>query len=269
MYRPSKPRRSRSRGFTLVELLTTMAIGSIVMVGVVPFFLSNFRYLYAGEQKLLINSDIRQLTNELVETARSSNYFVLYESFHPQTMSTRTIRRDRSGNGTVNLADRMQAGQQGSFIVFVFYEDPYFDSRLYDADPANNPSIMTVRVDRIVGYWIAPNRDISGETALYTFDTDDYRSAAAVTWSTPWAKTFPVTLSPVVTVESLLPGNTSAWATYAGFDIIVNDMAGLTGSGLFFENFQNRSALVRTKILHGNQAKRVTNTYNFTVTPRG
>lgn len=259
----------RSGGFTLVELITTMTIASIVLAGVVPFFLSNLKYLYSAEQKLLINSDIRHLTNELVETARSSNYFVLYESFYTQTLGGSTVKRDQNGSGTVNLNDRLQAGQEGSFIVFVFYNDPYFDSRLYDGITTNNPNIMTVVVDRVVGYWVAPNHEIPGETALYTFDTDDYRTSGAASWSAPWGQTFPVSMSPTATVETIIPTTSSLWASNSGFDIIVNDMEGLTSNGLFFENFQNRSALVRTKILHGNQAKRVTNTYNFTITPRG
>lgn len=258
-----------ARGFTLAELLVTMTIMSILLAGVVPFFVSNFKYLYSGEQKLLINSDIRDLTNEMVETARASNYFVLYESFYTQTLGGSTVRRDLNGNGTVNLADRLQAGQEGSFVVFVYYNDPYFDARLYDADPTNNPAIMTVTIERIVGYWIAPNRDINGETALYTFDSNDSRATGANSWTTPWGQTFPVVLGAGTTVESLLPNDTKAWAIHNSNDIVVNDLEGLTSGGMFFENFQNRSVLIRSKILHGNQAKRVTNTYNFTITPRG
>lgn len=258
------------RGFTLAELLVTMTIMSLLLAGVVPFFVSNFKYLYSGEQKLLINSDIRDLTNEMVETARASNYFVLYESFYSQSLSGSTARRDFNGNGTINLADRMQAGQEGPFVVFVYYDDPYFDARLYDSDPTNNPALMTVTIERIVGYWVAPNREISGETALYVFDSNDSRpNASSTSWTTPWGQTFPATLGGTTTVESLLPTNSKSWAMHQSFDIVVNDMEGLTSGSLFFENFQNRSVLIRTKILHGNQAKRVTNTYNFTITPRG
>ncbi len=265
----SAPASRRRRGFTLAELLVTLTIMGLLLMGVVPFFVSNFQYLYSGEQKLLINSDIRDLTNEMVETARASNYFVLYESFYSQSLGGSTVRRDLNGNGTVNLADRLQAGQQGSFVVFVYYNDPYYDSRLYDSDPTNNPSLMTVTVERIVGYWIAPNRIYSGETAIYTFDTNDYRSGSATTWQAPWGQTFPVVLSGATTVESILPAASGSWAKNAKFPIIVNDLEGLTTNKLYFENFQNRSVLVRAKILHGYQAKRVTNTYNFTITPRG
>ena len=258
-----------TRGFTLTEIMVTVTLTGLFFAGAMPFLLTNTRYLYTSEQKLLINGDIRDVTNELVETARASNYFVLYESFHSQTVNSSTISRDANGTGTVNMNDRRQSGEDGTFIVFVFYEDPFYDSRLYDANPANDPSIMGVRIERMVGYWLAANRRIAGENALYVFDTDDYRTAGAASWTTPWGTTLPISTNAGATIESMLPAATSAWATNAGFDMIVNDLRGLSDNGLLFVNYQNRSALVRAKILHGNQAKRVTNTYNFTITPRG
>ena len=259
----------KTRGFTLTEIMVTVTLSGLFFAGVMPFLLTNTRYLYTSEQKLLINGDIRDVTNELVETARASNYFVLYESFHNQTVAGSGISRDANGSGAVNMNDRRQSGEDGTFIAFVFYEDPFYDSRLYDADPTNDPSIMGVRVERIVGYWTANNRLYSGENALYVFDTDDYRTAAATSWTTPWGATLPVSTNTGVTIESLLPAPTTVWATNQNFKMIVNDLRGLSDNDLLFVNFQNRSALVRAKILHGNQAKRVTNTYNFTITPRG
>jgi hypothetical protein len=103
---------------------------------------------------------------------------------------------------------------------------------------------------------------------MYRFDTDDSRGSGS-TWTTPWGLTLPVSLTGGTSVESLLPAATLAWATHSSHHIVVNDLTGLSAGGLAFINFQNRSVLVRLKILHGNQAKRVTNTYNFTVTPRG
>ena len=40
-------------------------------------------------------------------------------------------------------------------------------------------------------------------------------------------------------------------------------------TGLNFINFADRSIIVQTRVLHGSRAKRVTNTYNFAITPRG
>jgi prepilin-type N-terminal cleavage/methylation domain-containing protein len=264
-----KTTRRAVRGFTLVEILVTTGLLGLLTAGVLAFVFSTMRYLFTGEQKLLINSDIRTVTNEMVENAREANFFLLYQSFSEQSHPVGGVaRRDANNNGAVNTNDRRQAGMEGNFLVFVYYEDPFFDSRLYDGDSTNN-TVDNARVTRLVGYWSAPNRDLAGEIAVYKFDTDDFRSGAASSWTTPWSVTFPATLDSATTLESLLPPDTSAWAQDGRFEILVNDARGLSPDQFHFINFQNRSVLVRTKILHGNQAKQVTNTYNFTITPRG
>lgn len=279
--------RARSAGFSLTEVIVTMTLFGLVMAGVMPFFISNLKYQFVGEQKLLINNDIRRITNELVENAREANSFVLYQSFYNQTNFNGTsLTRDANANGSVTWADRLLDGQAGDFLVLVYYRDAYYDSRFFDGTPDNAPTLTNGQVTRIVGYYVAPNRSISGEYALYSFDSDKSKGAGA-TWTTPWGATFPATLSSVVpqpsgttTIEALLPAATSAWAQANAHRIVINDLNGLasypitvSGSSVnasfSFLNYKNRSVIVRTKILHGNQAKRVTNTYNFTVTPRG
>lgn len=265
--------KSRS-GFTLVEVMVTVTVFGLVMAGVIPFFISNLKYQFVSEQKLLINNDIRRVTNELVEDAREANNFVLYKSFYDQTRWDGTaVSRDANGNGSVTWADRMLNGQSGDFLVFVYYQDPYFDSRFYDGVAGNSPDLAQGQVTRLVAYWVAPNRKFPGEYGVYILDTDAYKPSGATSWSTPWGATFPATLSTTgsagtTTLEALLPPANSTWATNARFNILINDLNGLA-DGASFLNFQNRSVVVRTKILHGNRAKRVTNTYNFTVTPRG
>jgi prepilin-type N-terminal cleavage/methylation domain-containing protein len=279
--------RPSSRGFSLTEVIVTMALFSMVMAGAMPFFISNLKYQFVGEQKLLINNDIRRVTNELVENAREANSFVLYRSFYDQnTYNNVPVGRDMNGNGSVTWADRLLNGQSGDFLVLVYYRDPYFDARFFDGTADNAPVLTNGQVTRIVGYYVAPNRLIPGEFALYSFDSDRSKGAGA-TWTTPWGATFPATLSSIIpqptgttTIEALLPAATSAWAQNNAHRIVINDLNGLsmvpitvsgttTNAGFSFLNYQNRSVIVRTKILHGNQAKRVTNTYNFTVTPRG
>lgn len=262
------PNSSRPRAFTLPEIMVVVTIFGFVMAGVLPFFILNLRSQYVGEQKLLINGDIRKVTNQMVENAREANTFVIYQGFTNQLRwDGATVDRDSDGNSTINFFDRMQNGQSGDFMVLVFYADPYFDTRLYDADATNNPVISSGTVSRMVGYWVAPNRRFSGENAIYSFDTDAYKGAGA-TWTTPWSATFPAVLSSTVTFESLLPPATSAYAQRSEFPILLNNLSGLS-NGYVFYNYQNKSVITRAKILHGNQAKRVTNTYNFTITPRG
>jgi prepilin-type N-terminal cleavage/methylation domain-containing protein len=256
------------RGFTLIEIMVVMTIFGFLMAGVLPFFIMNLKSQYMGEQKLLINGDIRKVTNQMVENAREANSFVIYQAFCAQTRWDGVAEsRDANANGAVTFADRMANGQSGDFMVLVYYTDPYFDARLYDSDPANNPTIGSGSVSRMVGYWVAPNRIFNGENAVYMFDTDKYKTGGA-TWTTSWGTTFPATLSPTVTLESLLPPATVTESKLAEFTILLNNLSGLS-NGYSFYNYQNKSIITRSKILHGNLAKRVTNTYNFTITPRG
>lgn len=258
----------RSRGYTLSEIMIVVTIFGLVMGGVLPFFIMNLKSQFAGEQKLLINGDIRKVTNQMVENARESNSFIIYQAFCTQNRWDGVAeKRDADGNGTVNFFDRMQNGASGDFVILVYYSDPYFDSRFYDGNASNNPTISNGIVNRIVGYWVAPNRRLPGENAIYSFDTDKYKTGSA-TWTTSWSVTFPATLSSTVTIESLLPPATVAYSQATEFPILINDLSGLSNNYTFY-NYQNKSIITRCKILHGNQAKRITNTYNFTITPRG
>lgn len=259
---------SSRRGYTLTEIMIVMTIFGLVMAGVLPFFIMNLKSQFVGEQKLLINGDIRKVTNQMVENAREANTFVIYQSFTEQARwDGPTIKRDLTNNGSVDFYDRLQNGASGDFAVLVFYSDPYFSSLYYDGNPNNNPPITNGTVTRMIGYWVAPNRVYPGEYAIYSFDTDKYKGGSA-TWTTSWGATFPVGLSSTVTFETLLPPATTAYANAAEFPILINNLNGLSNNYTFF-NYQNKSIITRAKILHGNQAKRVTNTYNFTITPRG
>ena len=263
-----------TRGFTLSEMMVTSVVLGLVMAGVMPFFIANLKSQFVGEQKLLINGDIRKVTNAMVENARESNSFVIYQAFMQQARwDGATETRDANASGSVTLADRLHNGQSGDFLVLIFYKDQYYDSRLYDGDPTNNPQLSGGQVTRMVGYWVAPNRESAGENAVYTFDTDKYKGAAATTWTTSWGVTLPATLSDsgaagTTTIEALLPPATATWANAAEFPITLHNVSGLS-AGYCFYNYENKSIITRAKILHGNKAKRVTNTYNFTITPRG
>ncbi len=284
--------RLRCGAFTLTELLIAMTVGAIVSTLVMSFFIFNLRSMMHGEQKLLINGDIRDLTNDMMRTARAANFTALYESFYDQNSTTGVpVSRGRTivspdpenvGNtiSTVIPAFRIRAGEAGDFLVLVFTRhNTVFDSRFYNDDPDDDPD-QTVQVSRIVAYWVAPNREPSTTTggaqrnALYTVDTDDFRVAGSDIITTPWGATLPVTLTNTVTLESLLPPATAAAATANYASIVVNDLVGRAtvegvDTGLNFINFANRSIIVQTRVLHGNRTKRVTNTYNFAITPRG
>lgn len=103
------------------------------------------------------------------------------------------------------------------------------------------------------------------DPALYTSLVGFYRSANPgqegpvmrfeTTFSTPQNET----------LENLLP----AWNTNGTHEQIIELSNGLSNGQLFY-NFFNRSITIQGEILHhGSNLKRATNTYNFTVSPRG
>lgn len=274
--RTSTPSRPPRAGYTLVELLVTISILGMVGALVLPFFLFNSRSLFHSEQKLLINGDIRNLTNSMTENAREANYALLYRAFYEQTIrvgnSNIVVRRDQNGDGAVTTLDRRASNEAGDFLLLVYTDDyRIYDTRFYDGI-ANNEPTDQVKVRRIVGYWIAPNRNEPGTSkrALYMFDTDEHRVGNATGVTTPWGATFPATLSTTVTIESLLPPATSAAATNSTYaELLLNDVEGRATAAQNFVNYGNKSIGIKSRVLHGNLAKRVTNTYNFAITPRG
>lgn len=65
-------------------------------------------------------------------------------------------------------------------------------------------------------------------------------------------------------VENLIP----TVADISGSKDVVELSRGLSDGRLFY-NFLGRSIMVNGQIYHGNDAKRITETYNFTISPRG
>lgn len=270
--------RTPASAFTLVELLVAMGITLLTLALLTPFFIFNLRSMFHGEQKLLVNHDVRALTNEMAQKARGSSYFVVYQSFHErQSAGGALLSRDANRDGFVTELDRRFAGDAGDFLVLVYVRDnALYDSRFYDSILGNEPVHQT-EVLRVVGYWVAPNREPppAGQTgprlSLYRFDTDAFKAAPdSTSWSTPWGVTFPATLSGSTTLESLLPPDTEDMATSPRFaEIVAHNLAGRAAGGLNFLNFANKTVVVQSSVLHGNRAKRVTNTYNLAITPRG
>ena len=135
------------------------------------------------------------------------------------------------------VADRLRDGQSGDFVLFVFVN--------VDSTSAANPD----RITRLVGYFRRPDlTDPEGKGPVLKFDIK-YPSGMSVNTYTP---------------ESLI-NSLSYNGTYPS---VVQLSKGLANGKLFY-NYFNRSVMVKAQIVHGNKAKRITDTYNFTITPRG
>ena len=137
--------------------------------------------------------------------------------------------------------DRQRDGESGDLMVLIFYDNP-----------TGTPPLITRPIRRIVGYYRASSNiaDPSGEGPVRKFDSD----------LDSWGITLPSTSD----IETLLPSS----ASVASFRQVIELSKGLANQRLFY-NFHNRSIMVKGEILHGDAIKRVSNTYNFTVSPRG
>lgn len=135
------------------------------------------------------------------------------------------------------LRDQIMEGGTGDFVVFVFQGWPKPGTKL-SARPT----------ERIVGYYRAiTNPDNQSELApVRHFDLQIPEEDQ----DKP--------------LEQLIPPATLV----DEFPVVVELSEGLAQGDLFF-NLWNSSVMVNGKIIHGNAAKRVTETYNFTVSPRG
>jgi prepilin-type N-terminal cleavage/methylation domain-containing protein len=129
---------------------------------------------------------------------------------------------------------RLAEGKSGDFVVFVFLE------KIVDStDLGHRP------IERIIGYY----RDVK-----------DASEAAPV-------RRFERVLTSAqkkLKLEAILPA-----ASSSGEHGQVIELSEGLANGRLFYNLWNTSVMVNGRVLHGNSAKWVTDTYNFTVSPRG
>lgn len=215
-------------GYTLPEILIVMAIATVVVAGVLTFFIQNLSTQRMTSGKLLLNRDIRKLTSDISKEARDAAFYRIYPSF--------SIRfDDTNGNGVhdegeFDLPDGLTAGRSGDYLV------------LYFLDPTGALETGTTRrrVVRTVGYYRA-SEDPSNPTGAG-----------------------PVRKHVSTTNPTSLPALSQA----ADFPEVVEMSRGLSDGRLFF-NFGG-SVVIRGELEHpGSLIRKATNTYNFTVAPRG
>lgn len=200
-------RGTRSDGFTLVELLITLAVFTLVMGVAMSFLVRSANFAAYNEGKLFVNRDIRKFTSELSDYATYSNYFIIYKSFTDRTV--------------------VDEGGSGDFLVLAFID-------------VDNPAEFT----GLVGFYRSATDATEGPVQRFHLEFD------------PPSDEY---------IEDLLP----AIDTMGSHTEVIELSRGLSDERLFY-NFFNRSITVQGEILHeGSTLKQATNTYNFTVSPRG
>lgn len=206
-------------GFTLTEVLISVAVTSFLVIGVLGFYITNYKIGYVNQERNLINADFRSLTGKLIADGRQSNYFMIYNSI--------------AAADHASASDRITDGGAGNLLLFVTTTG---GGSTFNAD----------RITRIVYYFRATQTGDSDELV----SLQRYEQAVNTSAGTP--------------LESLIVDA----SVLLSADELVEESRGLADGHLFY-NFWGRSVMVNGQIYHGNNAKRVTETYNFTVSPRG
>ncbi len=131
-------------------------------------------------------------------------------------------------------SDRLADGLSGDLAIFVTLEA--------NSNPLN-PDLIT----KIVGYFRLPDAQGHGPVKKFILN---YPSGMD---------------SSVYTPEALMTSGLSSTMQYRQVLQLAKGLA----DGKLFYNFRNKSLMIKAQIVQGLNARKVTNTYNFTVTPRG
>jgi len=247
-----RPSRSRTgaAGFTLAEMLISMTVIGLLSGMLAGFYTNTTKYTYLSEQKMTINKDMRTLTMQMSDDARMANFFVMFPSY------TATARATPS-------QELLQANS-GDFLVLVFY-----------GTPPTGTAVNVRPVTEIIGYYRAPYQ--SNQLAIDPITNAPVNLQPVRRFDISVAKgTIPANsyLESVgipsgaasTTVEALLPNDTQA--TIDSHHIVVQLAKGLA-DGCLFHNFWGKSVMINGQIVQGNNYMNATNTYNFTISPRG
>lgn len=229
-----RPHPIRKTGFTLVEILLAMTILVMVMGMAMSFLVESSSMNFKSSAKNEINRELRTVMNRMAHEAKQSNFFLIYST---------------AGDADRNEAvDRIPPKESGDALLLV-YKGRYSDMEADGLDPLRDPRPIL----RMILYYRDANTTLDG---------------VSVGPVMRWEKVFesPVTDGDTIrNVESLIP----AIGTLRNESSQVMAFSEGQVNGKLFFNFQNRTIMINGRIHHGNNAKWITDTYNFSISPRG
>jgi prepilin-type N-terminal cleavage/methylation domain-containing protein len=225
--------RLAARGYTLPEVLVTVAIVSLVSIGVIGFTRQGINMYSYDAGRLRVNRDIRTFTQEMATNAEYANYFALFQNF----TNARSSGNDTGGNPVnANLHD----GQSGDFVVLVFA----------------NTDLTTgaTKISRLIGYYRDPG------------DPTDPTSIGPVRkFDKPVSPPSTAALCTLLDTVAIAPTSTAHTN-----GAVIQLATGCAANGLLFYNYKDHSVMIKGQITEtGSLTQNAVNTYNFTVSPRG
>jgi prepilin-type N-terminal cleavage/methylation domain-containing protein len=222
-------------GFTIVEVMIAMAILFSVLAMSMGFLVESTWINYSSQAKNNINREMRNVVDRMALEAKQSNFFILYTS---------AANADR-----IDANDRMRPNESGDALLLV-EKAAYAEMAGYGVDPLYDPRPII----RLILYY-----------RMVTAEENGAEVGPVMRWEGDFSQNPLVDSDQIRNVEDLIPTFTQLVAESRQ---VVAFSEGLSDGRLFF-NFQNRTAMINGKILHGNKAKWITDTYNFSISPRG
>ena len=232
------PSQRQGRGMTLVEIIFAMTLVFLAVGMATNFITESVRAAFVSSEKNEINREVRTVVERLARDARQASYFLIYPSY------TDTDHDSSS--------DRRGSGRSGDMLVLV-YKEPYSEMAL-----TTSGALVAPRpIEKVVIYYRAITSTESGVA----------RGPVR-----RWEKDFAADGGSITDADEIRNPESSVIPSASTLDSqsvqVVEFSEGLASGSLFY-NYLDRSIMVNGKILHGNAAKRVTDTYNFTISPRG
>lgn len=190
-----------------------------------------FMSVYMDLSEITFTSDAKNLINrDIRSVTQQMSQNAREASYFALYRSFETEDRDQ-------FSDQLDDGKSGDFVVFV-----------YLGLPTGTTYVSERPIEKIIGYY----REIS--------DPDDPDATGPV-----YCFNLTITGSDQEKqLETLLP----SYATFGTHRQILEVAQGLANGDLFLNSW-GKALMVNFKIIHGNDAKEITDTYNFTISPRG
>lgn len=239
-FEPNRRRPWGRRAFTLTEAIITTAILSLVSILMIGFSMDSSILMFDSREKLLVNGEIRSFTTDLAHKAREANQAVVYSRYYGP------------GERLMVPDDRQTMGGKGDFLLLVFFSP--------EEDFGGMPLIRgRTFITRLVGYYreeSTSHADGRGPVKTFTLELDgqDGRPGPLLT----------STVGTQLAYTNVINNHRHLFQPR-----VVTQLArGLADERLFFV-LQRPAIMVKAEIYHGNDFRRVTNTYNFTISPRG
>jgi len=222
---------ARKRGFTLVEVVIASTIALLVVGAVVQTTLTVGRILFDSTAKLEITRDIRGFTSHLSRDTWSARDYRIFAA--PEDLTARFSGQTGDVLALIwAVATPLETAVAGSDYDY-FYDRIIIYARMVDDEAVNTGPVM--RYERRFNL---PGASGGGTRASQTSIAD--------------------LVADILDSENL--DNQRE---------IVEITRGLADERLFFHSRTGRSITLNGEIYHGNAARQVSNTYNFTINPRG